>query len=75
MPWDRWSYERVALVHLKNAGADDVGVETLLRIGYDGWVVVESDMSPRPTTSTMLNGWEVQRVLQPALAKAQEKLR
>lgn len=25
--------------------------------GYAGWIVVESDQSPYPATSTMLNGW------------------
>lgn len=25
--------------------------------GYDGWAVVESDQSPEPATSAMLNGW------------------
>ncbi|RAX18996.1 MULTISPECIES: sugar phosphate isomerase/epimerase [unclassified Actinomyces] len=33
--------------------------------GYAGWIVVESDMSPHPASSTMLNGWEVQHVLKP----------
>lgn len=99
--------ERIAIVHLKNAGAVDgddeylvrsaeqhvrkaggrravprwflelgvaprlvdatAVVQTLARSGYDGWIVVESDMSPHPATSTMLNGWEVQHVLRPAL--------
>lgn len=99
--------ERIAIVHLKNAGAVDdedeflvrsaeqhvrraggrravprwfleLGVspklvdatalvETLARNAYDGWIVVESDMSPHPATSTMLNGWEVQHVLRPAV--------
>lgn len=31
--------------------------------GYDGWIVVESDQSPYPATSAMLNGWYVNRVL------------
>jgi len=33
--------------------------------GYDGWIVVESDQSPYPATSAMLNGWYVNRVLAP----------
>lgn len=40
-------------------------VAELVRAGYDGWVVVESDFSPHPATSVMLNGWEVQHVLAP----------
>jgi inosose dehydratase len=31
--------------------------------GYEGWIVVESDQSPYPATSAMLNGWYVNRVL------------
>jgi inosose dehydratase len=31
--------------------------------GYDGWIVVESDQSPYPATSAMLNGWYLNRVL------------
>ncbi|MEO6092382.1 MAG: sugar phosphate isomerase/epimerase family protein [Novosphingobium sp.] len=30
---------------------------------YDGWVVVESDQSPMPATSAMLNGWFVRNRL------------
>ena len=37
---------------------------SLLRTGgYEGWVVVESDQTPYPATSAMLNGWYVQRRL------------
>ena len=31
--------------------------------GYDGWIVVESDQSPYPATSAMLNGWYVKHKL------------
>jgi inosose dehydratase len=31
---------------------------------YDGWVVFESDQSPNPSRSAMLNGWYAARVLQ-----------
>ena len=31
--------------------------------GYDGWIVVESDQSPYPATSVMLNGWYRRRRL------------
>jgi len=40
--------------------------------GYDGWIVVESDLTPHPPTSAMLNGWELQHVLAPALGTTQE---
>jgi hypothetical protein len=40
-------------------------VAALVEHGYDGWVVVESDLTPHPPTSAMLNGWEVQHVLAP----------
>lgn len=30
---------------------------------YDGWIVVESDQSPYPATSAMLNGWYVKHKL------------
>jgi inosose dehydratase len=32
--------------------------------GYDGWIVVESDQSPYPATSVMLNGWYRRRRLE-----------
>jgi inosose dehydratase len=31
--------------------------------GYKGWIIVESDPSPNPAESTMLNSWYVQHVL------------
>lgn len=34
--------------------------------GFSGWVVVESDQSPVPATSAMLNGWFVQNRLKAA---------
>ncbi|MCT2086871.1 sugar phosphate isomerase/epimerase [Microbacterium enclense] len=43
-------------------------VADLARRGYDGWVVVESELSPHPPTTTMLNGWQLQHVLAPAVA-------
>ncbi|QIG39188.1 TIM barrel protein [Microbacterium sp. 4R-513] len=33
--------------------------------GYSGWIVVESDQSPRPAESAMVAGWYVQKVLRP----------
>ncbi len=33
--------------------------------GYSGWIVVESDQSPRPAESAMVSGWYVQKVLLP----------
>lgn len=37
--------------------------DALVESGYDGWVVVESDQSPVPATSAMLNGWFVRNKL------------
>jgi inosose dehydratase len=34
------------------------------RHGYDGWMVVESDQSPYPATSAMLNAWYIKHRLQ-----------
>jgi inosose dehydratase len=45
-------------------------VAELVAGGYDGWIVVESDFTPHPATSVMLNGWEVQNVLAPMAAGA-----
>lgn len=38
----------------------------LVAQGFAGWVVVESDQSPVPATSAMLNGWFVQNRLRQA---------
>jgi inosose dehydratase len=52
-------------------GADNGHVDTtafvaaLVEHGYDGWAVVESDLTPHPATSVMLNGWQVQHILDP----------
>lgn len=40
----------------------------LLAQGFAGWVVVESDQSPVPATSAMLNGWFVKNRLKAAPA-------
>ena len=40
---------------------------TLVDIGYSGWIVVESDQSPHPATSTLLGGYLIQQ-LRPILA-------
>lgn len=45
-------------------------VRALAEAGYDGWIVVESDFTPHPATSVMLNGWELQKVLAPLAAPA-----
>jgi len=37
----------------------------LLRAGYSGWIVVESDQSPHPAASALLAGYAVQRELRP----------
>ncbi|GGI47448.1 inosose dehydratase [Agromyces flavus] len=42
-------------------------VRALRECDYDGWIVVESDFTPHPATSVMLNGWEMQHVLAPIL--------
>jgi inosose dehydratase len=39
----------------------------LLGVGYDGWIVVESDQSPHPAASALLAGYLVQRELRPIL--------
>jgi inosose dehydratase len=43
-------------------------VRTLVELDYDGWVVVESDQSPHPATSTLLAGYLLQRELLPLTA-------
>ena len=45
-------------------------VSALVAVGYDGWIVVESDFTPHQATSVMLNGWEVQHVLLPLSGSA-----
>ena len=42
--------------------------QLLTNEGYAGWVVVESDQSPEPATSAMLNGWFVKNRLQAGTA-------
>ena len=37
---------------------------------YAGWIVVESDQSPRPAESAMVSGWYVQKVLRPIIERA-----
>ncbi|TXH57253.1 MAG: sugar phosphate isomerase [Burkholderiaceae bacterium] len=41
----------------------------LVERGFDGWVVVESDQSPVPASSAMLNGWFVRNRLEAARAR------
>lgn len=38
-------------------------VDALRERDYDGWVAFESDLSPHPSTSVMLNGWYLQNTL------------
>jgi inosose dehydratase len=38
-------------------------LQTLAAHHYAGWLVVESDQSPLPATSVMLNAWYARRVL------------
>jgi inosose dehydratase len=55
---DRWFWE------LGEGTVDLAGVVAALRgHGYDGWWIVESDQSPSPPESAMLNAWVVQHVL------------
>ena len=63
----RWFLE------LGEAGLVDASafVSALVETGYAGWVVVESDFTPHPATSVMLNGWQVQRVLRPLTESAE----
>jgi hypothetical protein len=57
---ERWFFEMGApggLVDFKAL------MESMKQHNYDGWVVVESDQSPHPEESVMLNGWYVKQVL------------
>ena len=57
---ERWFYEmgtargRVDFPGLLKAAHD---------VGYQGWFVAESDQSPYPATSAMLNAWYIKNVL------------
>jgi inosose dehydratase len=55
---ERWFWE------LGEGSVDVAGVVAALRgQGYDGWWIVESDQSPAPSESSLLNAWAVQHVL------------
>jgi len=55
---ERWFWE------LGEGSVDVAGVVSSLRgRGYDGWWIVESDQSPAPPESALLNAWTVQRTL------------
>jgi inosose dehydratase len=57
---DRWYWElddRKGLVNV------EAFYQSLLNDTYDGWVVIESDQSPVPASSTILNSWFVQNRL------------
>ena len=57
---ERWFWE------LGEGVVDLQGVVRALRAqSYDGWFIVESDESPDPAASAMLNGWMVQHRLRP----------
>ncbi|MEV8214023.1 sugar phosphate isomerase/epimerase [Leifsonia sp. NPDC077715] len=49
-------------------------VRTLARVGYTGWIVVESDQSPHPAESAMVSGWYVQNVLAPIVETARKEV-
>jgi len=38
-------------------------MKSIKQHGYSGWIIVESDRSPHPAESTMMNSWYVQHVL------------
>ena len=38
-------------------------MKSIKQHGYSGWIIVESDRSPNPVESTMMNSWYVQHVL------------
>lgn len=44
--------------------------EAVAESDYTGWIVVESDQSPRPAESAMVSGWYVQKVLRPIIDRA-----
>nr|WP_282432729.1 TIM barrel protein [Sphingomonas populi] len=56
-----------------NRGLVDVAAfhRELVKQGYDGWVVVESEQSPVPATSTMLNGWYVKQLRRDPLLQSE----
>ena len=56
----RWFAEPGADGGLVDAAAV---VRALLGVGYDGWIVFESDQSPHPAASCLLSGYLMQRVL------------
>ncbi len=55
---ERWFWELGTEGGLVDAG---VLLDTMARHGYDGTIVVESDQSPDPAGSVMLNSWYLQR--------------
>ena len=54
---ERWFWEL-------GEGSLDLGavLTALRRHGYEGWLIVESDQSPEPAASALLNGWAVRHV-------------
>ncbi|BDZ44115.1 sugar phosphate isomerase/epimerase family protein [Naasia aerilata] len=66
-PVPRWFLELGVAPGLVDAEAV---VRALVAHEYDGWVTVESDLSPHPPTSAMLNGWYLQHVLQSIVEEA-----
>jgi inosose dehydratase len=57
---ERWYYEMGTPGGLVDFPAL---VASMTAHAYDGWAVVESDQSPHPEESVMLNGWYLKRVL------------
>lgn len=56
---ERWFYELGTEGGLVDASAV---VAALRDVGYSGWVVVESDQSPHPFETAMLNAWTVHQL-------------
>ncbi len=57
---ERWFWELETPGGLVNFPAL---MQSIKKHGYGGWIIVESDRSPHPVESTMMNSWYVQHVL------------
>jgi inosose dehydratase len=57
---ERWFWELGTVRGLVNFPAL---MKSIKQHGYTGWIIVESDRSPHPAESTMMNSWYVQHVL------------
>jgi inosose dehydratase len=57
---DRWFWEMGTAGGLVNFAAL---VKSMKKHNYDGWIIAESDPTPNPAQSAMLNAWYVKSVL------------